>query len=316
MIQDLFEIGVNINNNLIELQENTKEIEKNQKQTKDAFSEKWKEEDEKNVMGQAHEDLKQWFLNLYGYASEHELKLFLNDKSFILDAGCGSGYKAAWIASLAPHATVIAVDISDSVLIASKKYKGISNLFFLKSDIVETKIVSSSIDFTICDQVLMHTEVPERTFRYLSNITKEGGEFACYVYRKKALPRESLDDYFRSATHNISKKDIWEMSKQLTILGKNLARINAELEVPGIPLLGIKAGKYDVQRFIYWNFIKCFWREDWSDDMSDLINFDWYAPSNAKRYSKEEFLEMAADNNVNPVFFHEEEACYTGRFKK
>jgi len=26
----------------------------------------------------------------------------------------------------------------------------------------------------------------------------------------------------------------------------------------GDPELGIKGGKYDLQRFIYWNFLKCF----------------------------------------------------------
>lgn len=48
---------------------------------------------------------------------------------------------------------------------------------------------------------------------------------------------------------------------------------------------------------IYWNFIKCFWNEELGYDTSVATNFDWYSPSNAKRYS-------------------EEEACYSGRFLK
>ncbi|HMI80102.1 MAG TPA: hypothetical protein VK484_14985, partial [Ferruginibacter sp.] len=68
--------------------------------------------------------------------------------------------------------------------------------------------------------------------------------------------------------------------------------------------------------FIYWNFLKCFWRDDWSFELSKSTNYDWYAPSNAKRFSKEEFMEMIAGNNLAVTFFHEEEACYSGRFKK
>ena len=162
----------------------------------------------------------------------------------------------------------------------------------------------------------MHTEEPEKTFTHLSNITSKGGEFACYVYRKKALPRELLDDHFRKATFSISNKELWEMSAQLTELGKRLSELNVTIDSPDIPLLGIKSGKYDIQRFIYWNFIKCFWREDWGKEMCDATNFDWYAPSNAKRYSKKEFTDLINKNDLNILHFYEEEACYSSRMVK
>ena len=46
--------------------------------------------------------------------------------------------------------------------------------------------------------------------------------------------------------------------EQMTILGKTLSDLNIEIDVPEIPLLSIKGGKYDIQRFIYWNFYKMF----------------------------------------------------------
>jgi len=109
---------------------------------------------------------------------------------------------------------------------------------------------------------------------------------------------------------------LWEMSSQLTELGKRLSELKITFDSPDIPLLGIKGGEQDLQRFIYWNFLKCFWREDWGKEMSDATNFDWYAPSNAKRYSKEEFKNMIEQNNLEIKHFHEEEACYSGRFEK
>ena len=83
-----------------------------------------------------------------------------------------------------------------------------------------------------------------------------------------------------------------------------------------IPLMGIKGGQYDLQRFIYWNFLKCYWNEDMGVETSDMINFDWYSPSNAKRYSEAEYKALIAENNLEIEYFHSEEACYSGRFRK
>jgi hypothetical protein len=99
-------------------------------------------------------------------------------------------------------------------------------------------------------------------------------------------------------------------------LGKTLSDLEVSFECPDIPLLGIKGGIYDIQRFIYWNFLKCFWKGDWGFELSKSTNFDWYAPSNAKRFSKDDFLKMVSDNHLSVTSFHEEEACYSGRFSK
>ena len=80
--------------------------------------------------------------------------------------------------------------------------------------------------------------------------------------------------------------------------------------------MGIKAGEYDIQRFIYWNFIKCFFNEELGKETSIATNFDWYSPSNAKRFSESEFIEMINNNHLEIEYFHIEEACYSGRFKK
>jgi ubiquinone/menaquinone biosynthesis C-methylase UbiE len=312
-VENIFKLEVKLKNNLI-FKNDPSVQDKNQKQTQEIFSEKWSEFEKGKQKQEVYKFQREWFLKLYGFSSEEALKDYLTTTKIILDAGCGLGYKAAWFAELAPHAKVIAIDISDSIFIAAKNYKNLKNLFFYQSDISNTGIKSNQIDFTVCDQVIMHTENPEKTFNHLTNLTSISGEFACYVYRKKALPRELVDDYFRKATHDIPSDQVWEMSAQLTELGKRLSELDVCFEAPEIPLLGIKAGTYDIQRFIYWNFIKCFYRENWGKEMCDATNFDWYAPSNAKRYSKEEFKTMIEKNNLKIGHFHEEEACYSGRF--
>lgn len=311
-----FKIKISIDENIIELSSKIQEKAKNQIQTNDIFSDKWTEANNYEEIEKLYSFQKEWFLTLYGFNSEENLRVFLSNKKTIIDTGCGLGYKAAWFAELAPHALVLGVDISDSVYIAAKNFKRLTNLFFFKGDIANTGLRNNVIDFTVCDQVIMHTEIPENTFKHLTDITSPGGEFACYVYSKKALPRELVDDYFRKATHSISKEDMWQFAEQLTELGKRLSALEVSFESPDIPLLGIKGGTYDIQRFIYWNFLKCFWKEDWGFDLSKSTNFDWYAPSNAKRYSKDEFLTMVEDNHLKVVSFHQEEACYSGRFLK
>ena len=313
-LKELFIESLDIEKNYIVLERATER--KNQNQTNDVFSEKWEFVKADKNIDQLGSFQKEWFLKLYGFESEEHLARTLSEQNYIFDAGCGLGYKSAWFADLAPNSIVIGMDYSDAAKIAADKYKNIENLFFIQGDIAKTNFKNGVLDFVVCDQVIMHTEDPEQTFNHLSSITKDDGQFCCYVYRKKALPRELVDSYFREKVHNISKDEIWELSKQLTVLGKRLSELNVSINSPEIPLLGIKEGEYDIQRFIYWNFLKCFWKPEWSEDLNVSTNFDWYSPSNARRFSKEEFIAMIDQNMLNILSFHEEEACYSGRFAK
>ena len=312
--QQIFSQLINVEENFIVQKMAVDEI--TEEQTRHVFSDKWERVEKNNDVQQLDEFQREWFLKLYGFGSEKELAAYLSSKKMILDAGCGLGYKSAWFAKLAPYSVVIGMDFSDAAKIAADKYRGIPNLFFIQGDIAQTGLKPGSIDCVICDQVIMHTQNPEETFQHLSSILSEGGEFCCYVYSKKALPRELVDEYFRKETLKHNSEELWEMARQLTELGKRLSQLNVKIDVPDIPMLGIKGGEYDIQRFIYWNFLKCFWRSDWSTGLCDATNFDWYSPSNAKRYSVDEFLSMGRANGLEVIFNRSEEACHTARFKK
>ena len=136
------------------------------------------------------------------------------------------------------------------------------------------------------------------------------------MYAKKALPRELLDEHFRIYCKDLSNNELWDMSKKLTDLGKTLSELDIKINVPDIPQMNIKGGEYDIQRFIYWNFIKCFWNEKLGLESSVSTNYDWYAPSNAERYTKDEFLSMISNCGLSTTYIHSEEACHSGRFEK
>lgn len=288
-----------------------------QQQTNDAFSDKWGSYERSDEKAGYYAMQKRWYLTLYGFASEEALAAFLRTRPVIFDAGCGLGFKAAWFAELAPHSLVIGMDYSSASAQAAANYAHIPNLFFLRGDIADVPFIDGSIDYVSCDQVIMHTEFPDKTFAELTRITRAGGgEFACYFYAKKALPRELVDDYFRTHCTEMSSEELWQMSEQLAELGKRLSALNTSFDCPAIPALGIKGGVIDVQRFLYWNFLKCFWNEELGHETSVMTNYDWYSPSNARRYSEEEVRALVSQHTLNLHFFHHEEACYSGRFIK
>jgi ubiquinone/menaquinone biosynthesis C-methylase UbiE len=288
-----------------------------QQQTNEVFSDKWSRYERSDEKERLYEFQRQWYLGLYGFADEAALAAQLRRCRVIFDAGCGLGYKAAWFARLAPEALVVGMDFSDAARQAAESFGELPNLFFVRGDIANTGFTAGSIDYVSCDQVIMHTEDPERTFTELARIaTPGGGQVACYFYAKKALPRELVDEHFRRKCTELSREELWAMSEQLTELGRRLSDLKVSFEAPDIPSLGIKGGQVDVQRFIYWNFLKCFWNPELGRETSVVTNFDWYSPSNARRFSEAEVRAIVRANGLDEVFFHAEEACYSGRFAK
>lgn len=287
----------------------------NQQQTNSVFSEKWDRYENSDEKERLYEFQRRWYLSLYGFDDEDALARHLRQSPVIFDAGCGLGYKAAWFARLAPESLVIGMDFSDAAQQAARLYADLPNLFFIQGDIADTGFADGSIDYVSCDQVIMHTEDPERTFAELARVTRPaGGQLGCYFYAKKALPRELLDDHFRRHCAELSREDLWAMSEQLTELGRRLSELNVSFDAPDIPALGIKGGRVDVQRFIYWNFLKCFWNAELGRETSVVTNFDWYSPSNARRFSEQEVRQIVERNGLGTLSWHAEEACYAGRF--
>jgi SAM-dependent methyltransferase len=290
-----------------------------QKATNNAFSEKWvdfnrQDADDQNKLQKFQKD---WFLKLYGFDSESSLASWLSKYLVIVDAGCGLGFKSNWIASLTPDSLVVGIDYSASVILAHENfYRKNDNLIFAQGDIANTLIADGLIDLIICDQVIMHTQDPSNTLKELARISNNIGTVLCYWYKTKALSRELVDQHFRDNNQQFESKELWKLSEEVTALGKMLHELNVDADFPGISSLGIQGGRMSLQRFIYWNFLKCFWNEEIGYASSLSTNFDWYSPANAKRFSLSEVNQDLNNANLEAVFFHEEEACFSGRFKK
>ncbi|MEP7265533.1 MAG: class I SAM-dependent methyltransferase, partial [Bacteroidota bacterium] len=127
------------------------------------------------------------------------------------------------------------------------------------------------------------------------------GEIAIYVYKKKAPLREYTDDYIRDRISSLDYNEAMKACEQITALGKKLSEYKMDIDIPAVDILEIKEGTYDVQRFIYHFFMKCFWNNNLSFHDNAVINYDWYHPQNCSRHTLEEVKEWYVNAGLKIV---------------
>ena len=237
-----------------------------------------------------------WYLQRFGFGTRGRLMDFLKSKKLVLDAGTGSGVDAAMFAE--SEATVVAIDINKDAALSTYRHLGhLPNVNVLQADLRCLPFPEGLFDYISCDQVLHHTPDPTQSFASLATYLRQGGHMAVYVYKRKGPIREFTDDYLRSQTTRMSAQECYEFSKSVTLLGKALSELKAEVVVPAdIELLDIEAGTYDVQRLFYWNVMKCFWNQELDFVTNTVVNFDWYHPKHAARFTAEEVSTLFERN--------------------
>ncbi len=244
---------------------------------------------------------REWFDRRFGFGDEQGLASFLGERDRILDAGTGPGLNAHRFASLTDN-EVVGMDLSDSVSGAQETFGDRPNLHYVQGDILDPPFPPESFDFVVSDQVIHHTPDCPRAFRTLAGLLRPGGQIAVYVYRKKPLMRELADEHVRALTTEMSVEECRRFSEQITELGRELSELGATVKLDqGVPLLGIEPGEHDVQRLIYWCFLKIYWNEDLGEELSTLINFDWYHPVYASRHTTDEVLGWVRDAGLEVV---------------
>ena len=133
-----------------------------------------------------------------------------------------------------------------------------------------------------------------------------------YVYRTKGPVREFTDDYIRDKLQSMTPEQGWAAMIPLTKLGKALGELDIEIDIPErIDLLGVPAGRINIQRFFYWHVLKSFYRPEMSLDEMNHLNFDWYAPKNAHRQTPQEVRQWCGDLGLSIEHESVEEAGIT-----
>lgn len=284
------------------------DTEKNFEKTETAFSLKWKNFNKSYHNKNWYEKQLKWFLDRFGWNTKSKFGNFLNKCDYILDAGTGVGNSAHWF-SQSQNSIVFAIDASESVFFANKKYGKMPNIHFLQADIRQLPFKKNFFNFICSDQVLHHTKDTKTSFINLTKHLTSKGLISIYVYKQKGPIREFSDDYIRGIMVNKSEKECMKFSESMAKLGRSLSKINKKITITeDIPILQIKAGTYDIQRFIYWNFLKCWWSNDVPFKQSIATNFDWYFPQFAYRHTSNEVKNWFKDAKLKITHFQEIES--------
>ena len=105
--------------------------------------------------------------------------------SRILEAGCGTGNVALEMGRLLPDISVTAIDITQAALdLAIEKSidQGVSNVRFLRSNLLEYDPALGAFDFIHCQGVIHHLSDPVLGMRNLNRYLTAGGYAYVWVY--------------------------------------------------------------------------------------------------------------------------------------
>ena len=160
-----------------------------------------------------------------------------SEGKIILDAGCGSGYKALMLAHCNPGAKIIGVDLSEKSTHLAKErlnYHGFSNAEFYSLSIEELASLGRQFDYINCDDVLYI--LPDRiaALRAMKSVLKPEG-----IIRANLHSSLQRSPYFRAQ----------EVFARMALMDGN----PRELEIE-IVRETMKALKDDVQlKMVAWN---------------------------------------------------------------
>ena len=290
--------------------------------TEKSFSDKWKKNPSmffNDILNQ-NSNTFNWILKRNGFNNIDDFSTYLNSRNVILDAGCGNGRIIALMDSLLPkdHEKIFhGIDLVAHD-VAKANFVNQQNMHFSYADLTDKNSLKDlpKFDFIYCQEVLHHTSDPKKSFLNLVNLLNDDGEIAIYVYKKKATMREFADDNIRNKISELEYTQALELMRPITELGKILSDLNLKIDVPEIKLLDIPEGQYDLQRFMYHFFLKCYWNDELSSTECDVINYDWYHPQLCSRHTFDEVSDWILDAGLKIQHAYEDHYGITMRASK
>lgn len=289
-----------------------------QAQTGEVFGFKWHRLDTFDTPASLAR-MRKWLHERYGDVARAPWLPEHGPYPLVLDAGCGAAMSALeLLGPILPRVRYLGVDLSRAVDVARRRFSGRGlTAAFMQADFINLPLPAQSVDIVLSEGALHHTTSTEAAIQSLARLLKPGGRFLFYVYRRKGPLREFTDDYIRDKLRMMSPEQAWRAMESLTRVGIALGELKAEIEVPEpVELLGIPAGRVDVQRFFYWHVAKAFYHPELTFDEMNHINFDWYAPAYAHRQSPEEVRTWCAEAGLDIEKEVVEEAGITITAKK
>lgn len=262
--------------------------ESDQLRTNTTFSDKWRRFKRYGLEPAHQAFLFEWYCKKFGLPDLNALRLFYRSRGRILEVGPGSGFNVRFAAEQC-KGQVFALDISEAAYTTFENTSHLWNCHTVQADLMDAPFADGEFDLIIADGVLHHTPDTRAAVRALYGKLKPGGQFYFYVYRRMGPMRRYCDEYIRGSFTKLSPEECYAACEGLTELGRALSDLKASITLTkGIPVLGIPAGTHDIQRLLYYNFVKCFWNDAFDVETNNMVNFDWYHPHNAWQHTEEE----------------------------
>jgi SAM-dependent methyltransferase len=198
------------------------------------------------------------------------------------------------------------VDISEAAITTYRNTRELPNCHVVQADVMNLPLPDGHFDFIIADGVLHHTPDTRAAVEALYEKLAPGGELFFHVYKKMGAARCFCDEHVRERFTNLAPLACYEACEGITELGRELSRLGATVTLEkGIPVLGIPPGTHDVQRLLYYNFLKCFWNEAFDWETNNMVNFDWYHPHHAWQHTEEEVAGWLAEMGIESFTFNQ-----------
>jgi arsenite methyltransferase len=274
----------------------------------ECFSYRWTESDFGQPEKFSNDYIKQDVFETTGL-TDCDLSLF--DNKLVLDVGVGNGKASRLWAARARE--FHGVDIGDGIYRVKNILKGaVDNPILSHADLHCLPYADESFDTIVSLGVLHHTPNTKYALRCIYPKLKKGGLIIFYIYKKKPPLREFTDDYIRNLISDLSPSEAFEKIKPITKLAEALSNQGIKITVPeDVHLLGFKKGEYDLQRFIYQNIFKLFWKESMGFHECNMENFDWYYPKYSWRHDEKEIEDWCMEFNLKPLRIQENYSGYT-----
>ena len=275
-----------------------------QARTTVTFSEKWNRFKNYGFESEHQEFLNDWYVKKLGLNSRKDLPEFYAHRKRILEIGPGSGFNTHYMASQT-SGTVLSVDISDGALTTYRNTRDLPNCHVVQADLMMLPYPDEAFDLIMADGVLHHTPDTRAAVETLYKKLIPGGEFFFYVYRRMGAARAFCDQHIRETFSKLDTESCFESCEGITELGRELSRLEGKITLTkGIPILDIPPGEHDVQRLLYYGFLKCFWNEAFDWDTNNMVNYDWYHPHNAWQHREEEVEQWLKELGVTEYSFN------------
>lgn len=265
-------------------------VSADQAATREMFGFKWTQEDT-YTRPESLALMRGWLEERYGRLADAPWWDEYGERPLVLDVGCGAGVSGLEVfGPVGDRIRYLGIDITPAVEVAQRRFAEAGvEAAFMQADLAKLPLEPGSVDVIFSEGVLHHTDSTEGALKAVVPLLRPGGRILFYVYRRKSLIREFTDDAIREQLQAMAPEDAWAALEPLTKLGIALGELDVEVDVPeDIDLLGIKAGRVNLQRLFYYNIAKAYYDPGMTFGEMHHINFDWYAPKNAFRQSEDE----------------------------